>query len=218
MVVQDTVSDFYQQRHLETDAKILSSAKKLLLDKGFGGVTMDEVAKDSGISRQRLYCYYHNLDEIAYRIQTADMSAFVDYVHTSLTASKGQKPEERIKRLLRSLFAYERTASEDFLFTSDFDTYYRHKRVDEKLRSDYEKTYQNLSFFESVSSFFEEGKKLGEFRQDLDPVLATNYWANLFQLLLERIAIFTHNGEKHGEVELQALENEALKSLFAYLK
>jgi AcrR family transcriptional regulator len=195
MTTIPSVGDFYQQRHQETDAKILSSAKNLLLEKGFGGVTMDEVAKNAGISRQRLYCYYHNLDEIAYRIQTGDMKLFIAYVKDSLASTKGADPKIRIERFLRSLFAYERQQSEDFLFTSDFDTYYRHNHVDEALRKEYAKTYDDLSFVAAMVSFFEEGQKMGEFRQDIIPSLATSFWANTFQLLLERIAIFTHNGE-----------------------
>jgi hypothetical protein len=135
-----------------------------------------------------------------------------------LASSEGADPEIRIERFLRSLFAYERQQSDDFLFTSDFDTYYRHNQVDENLRKDYEKTYQDLSFVSAIVSFFEDGQQKGEFRKDMIPSLATSFWANIFQLLLERMAIFTHNGEKHDEAELQVLENETLKALFAYLK
>lgn len=179
---------------------------------------MDEVATNSGISRQRLYCYFHNLDEIAYRIQIADMKQFVSDVQAGLIASKGPSCKARLEAMLRRMLAYEQSHSEDFLFTSDFDMYYRRRQVDSALRKEYEATYQDLEFTSAIGTFLAEGKASGEFRADLDPAAATSFWANLLQLVLERIAVFSSNGEVHSEAELKSLERETLYAFFAYIK
>jgi AcrR family transcriptional regulator len=212
-------SGFYERAHRETSAAILSSAKTLLLKEGFAAVTVEAVAKRAGISRQRLYCYYPSLDAILYRIQIEDMKAFIAYVSQALAAAQGPSVSARLQDFLNRLFAYEAAQQDDFLFTYEFDAYYLHRSaLDAALREEYASTYQDLSFVSAMAAFFEEGRQRGEFRRDLDPQAATSFWANLVQLLLERIAVFSANGENHSQAELAGLKHEVLRALFAYLR
>lgn len=54
----------YQAIHTERKDNILAEAKKLILERGISDRLMSEIALRAGISRQRLYLYYSNIDEI----------------------------------------------------------------------------------------------------------------------------------------------------------
>ena len=52
----------FEQQRAERTQKILTEAKKLILSRGISDGLMSEIAARAGISRQRLYAYYQNID------------------------------------------------------------------------------------------------------------------------------------------------------------
>jgi AcrR family transcriptional regulator len=42
----------------ETRARLLDGARRLLVERGYHGVTIDEIAKEAGVSRQAVYAYH----------------------------------------------------------------------------------------------------------------------------------------------------------------
>lgn len=207
----------YQKQHDETKERLLSCAKTLLLERGFSRLTMGELAKASRLSRQRLYCYFHSLDDIAYVIQTEDMTRFMRFLKEDMAALTSKAPTEAISRLVHDVFAYGRSHAEDFLFTNDFDTHFRFQKGDPTLQKAYEASYQDEPFHATFIAILEAGKRLGEFRKDLDPPSSSFYWINAVQLMLERQAFFLKNGEGHSANEIALFESETLHSLLASL-
>jgi len=207
----------YEKQHDERQETILSVTKKLALEEGFANVTMGAIAKRAHVSRQRLYLYFPNTDALFYRIQIQDMAAFVAFIKSTLTSIKGQSGKESLLALTAAVFAYRKKHSEDFLFTNEFDTYYRARRADEALRKEYEMTYKDNEFREAILAFFKDGIAQGDFRTDLIPEDAAFFWSNTLQLIEERLSIFEHNGETHAQEETALYEREALKALTSYL-
>lgn len=207
----------YEKQHDQRELTILSASKELVLKQGMAGVTMEAVAKKAKVSRQRLYLYFHNTDALFYRVQINDMKAFISFIQDKLSTLDGVTGKDKLFAITHFLFDYRRAHPEDFLFTSEFDTYYRARRAEESLRYEYEATYRDLVFQKAILSFFEDGVAHGDFRKDLVPEDAAFFWANTLQLIHERLSIFENNGEKHGQDEAAVFEREALKALTSYL-
>jgi AcrR family transcriptional regulator len=209
---------FYQAHHVAMVEKILRVSKRLLLQKGFSTLSMDEIASKVGLSRQRLYCYFRGIDPIIYEIQIADMSQFIAAMKDAYRPTISLAPEERLHRIIDAAFAYQDTRSEDFLFTSDFDTFYRARRKGlNDYRSRYEKTFNDQEFNQMLFQLFAEGQKSGAFRHDLVPEATTMFWANTLQLLLERLSIFESTPEQHDPNEMVLLKREMIFALEKYL-
>ena len=51
-------------RRQQTRSKILESARRLLVERGFYGVGLEEVARDAGVSRQALYLHFKSKAEL----------------------------------------------------------------------------------------------------------------------------------------------------------
>ena len=51
-------------RKQQTRSKILDSALRLLVERGYYGVGMEEVARDAGVSRQALYLHFKSKSEL----------------------------------------------------------------------------------------------------------------------------------------------------------
>lgn len=54
----------FEEKRSVRRAQILTEAKKLMLERGISDRLMSEIAARVGISRQQLYAYYNNVDEI----------------------------------------------------------------------------------------------------------------------------------------------------------
>lgn len=209
---------FYKRRHEETAERILSVAKRLLLKRGFNDVTMETIAKKAGISRQRLYCYFHGLDEVIYRIQIKNMNAFMQHLKEELLDNKDGSASSRLQKLIDEIFLYQEEHCEDFIFTSDFDSYYRKKKSELALKAEYEKSFKNEEFLNGMLALFADGVRNKEFSSSLNPQSAALLWTNLLQLFLERLSIFATNDEEHSKEELNLLKSEMAKAIFAYIK
>jgi AcrR family transcriptional regulator len=208
----------YVIQHEETEKRILAVSKTLFLNVGFAQVTMEAIAKKAHLSRQRLYYYFANLDEIAYQIQTEDMKAFMKFLHQSIEFEPKAKAETILRSLISTVFAYRSNHNDDFLFTIDFDAYYRKRKVNATLLEAYRQSYDDPSIAAAYMQLFIQGISDGEFRKDLNPKATIYLWINLFQMLLERLAFFTANGQGHTPEQLKSLEEEAVVAFFAYLK
>jgi AcrR family transcriptional regulator len=209
---------FYQLHHQAMEAKILRISKRLLLKRGFAMLGMDEIASKVGLSRQRLYCYFRGIDPIIYEIQIADMNEFITAMKEAYLALSTLPPEQRIQSMIDAAFAYQNTRREDFLFTSDFDTYYRaEKKGLDAYRARYEKAYNDFDFNAMLHRLFVEGQQSGTFRKDLSPEAATIFWSNTLQLLLERLSIFESNPEQNNPAIAEIIKREMRSALGKYL-
>ena len=54
----------FEEKRSARKVQILAEAKKLMLERGISDRLMSEIATRVGISRQQLYAYYNNVDEI----------------------------------------------------------------------------------------------------------------------------------------------------------
>lgn len=210
-------SAYYAQKHAETETLLLTAAKALLLENGFSRATMGEIAKQAGLSRQRAYQYFSNVDEIIYEIQIRDMEAFLAHIDAALSARTGTAGQDLL-RLVEDVFAYEEAHSEDFLFTNEFDVFYRRRRASEALRERYRRTFTETDLSRRFCLLLREGQQSGEFRDGFDARDATAYWHNMMQLICGRIAAFRTNGEPHTRDERSKAIAAFTESLFRYLR
>jgi AcrR family transcriptional regulator len=215
---QPSESGFYALKHSETRAHILATSKQLALEKGLSALTMDEIAKGSGLSRQRLYFYFKSKEEIFYQLQVSAMQEFIAFLKATLAEESGGSATQRLTHLLTATFAYQKAHAGDFVFTSDFDTYFRNREVPKAWREDYVRTYNDISFQSAFSTLLEQGITQKEFRADLNKQAVAFFWVNSLQLLLERLSLFACNGESHGEDERALLIAEATHALLADLQ
>ncbi|MCH3908859.1 MAG: TetR/AcrR family transcriptional regulator [Bacilli bacterium] len=210
--------DFYELKHEETNEKILRASKKLLLQHGFSDVNMSMVAEASLLSRQRLYAYFENLDEIIYRIQINDMRNFITFFNERLKDEEFHG-KDRLVHCLNEMFLYEDKHTDDFVFTAYFDVYYHKKTVRPRLENEYKKLYDGSLYFQLVAEAIEEGKRTGEFKDSVDSAGTVYMFGNLTQMLLERIAFFkSSKKEKHNKDELERLKNDYCEAMLGFLE
>lgn len=91
-------------------SKILQSATRLFGRKGFHGTTIEDVTRESGISRGALYWHYKSKSELLGAVVQRLKKEYLD-VFTKDIMSAGPRPIDRIRRIFKfnARFAVEHT-------------------------------------------------------------------------------------------------------------
>ncbi len=90
-------SDGKKTKRQETKLRILQSARKLLVERGYHGVGLEEVAREAGISRQALYLHFVSKAEL--------LVATVRYNDEMIGVPQALRPGRQTKTALEALDA-----------------------------------------------------------------------------------------------------------------
>ena len=131
-----------------TDRKLMRATLQIAVDRGISGVTIEEVARRSGVAKTTIYRRYHNADELLHEISDPVPSP----------------TREHFTQLLQRLV--------DWVRDNDIDV----KRVGIVLSSEAE-FFQHIvdqvvtPWLERVGAFLKQGVAQGVFREDVDEKL-----------------------------------------------
>lgn len=92
---------FRAQMHLAREDAIVSAVNRLLAEKGFDAMTVDEVAAEVGIAKASLYKHFPSKEDLAAAAMVRVMDrarAFLDKLHD---APSGTRPIDQLKAVAR---------------------------------------------------------------------------------------------------------------------
>ena len=111
----------FEQQRAERKKIILTEAKKLVLERGIYDGVMSELAVRAGFSRQRLYAYYKNIDEVLADI----MEELVEksYLARIADAAEVDTPENLIRYAILAFKDLSPEVHDDLLFMNLYSVY-----------------------------------------------------------------------------------------------
>ena len=104
----------FEEKRAERRKIILTEAKKLVLERGIYDGAMSELAVRAGISRQQLYNYYKNLDEVLSGIMEELVAH--SYLARIADAAEVDTPENLIRYAILAFKDLSPEVHEDLLF------------------------------------------------------------------------------------------------------
>jgi AcrR family transcriptional regulator len=151
---------------------ILHAAAEMFMDRGYAATSISDIAERLSSTKGRVYYYYHSKAELFFDIHIAAIRSITRQVTIAAAAEV-----EPVSKLRAMVHAHAKTIMEEFAFQKvSTQSLNRHiiargelaqdrigRRVI-KLRDDYEEL-----FVDAIAA----GVKSREFRQDVDPRLAT---------------------------------------------
>jgi AcrR family transcriptional regulator len=93
-----------RMRGPERRAQLLAVARRAFGRSGFHGVSMDEVAKEAGVTKPILYDHFHSKEELYGALLEADAQALEERVRSALAAPTGNR--ERIRQSFQAYFDF----------------------------------------------------------------------------------------------------------------
>ncbi|MGA2385948.1 MAG: TetR/AcrR family transcriptional regulator [Candidatus Bathyarchaeia archaeon] len=170
----------------EARCKIVKAARVVFAQKGYHEATMDDIAKEVGVSKGALYSYFESKEDILKEIslqshQTlrdtlretgkfTNLEAVLEQVYTAIT--------EKYKGNLHTHFEIIALSSHD-------------PKIRQIVREEYQKD------IEAVEAFVEEKKKQGAIRTDVDARVLSELFTALYMGTLAKLVIGFPSKEVH---------------------
>jgi AcrR family transcriptional regulator len=141
---------------LEKKTEILKNVGKLFHKYGIRSVTMDDVASELGISKKTLYQFFKNKEELVSEV----INYFIENPGYHLTGGVEGNPIDRVFILRKHIAGFLKSYNNNL----DFDLKKQYPAIYRKV-----KEYKRLKIFSDTLLDLEEGKKMGLFRNEIDP-------------------------------------------------
>jgi TetR/AcrR family transcriptional regulator, cholesterol catabolism regulator len=180
---------FIEIGRLETKEKIIASAKQLFLSYGVRAVTMDDIAREAGVSKKTIYQVFKDKNELV--LETFKLELEKD----ACTLAIVEESEDGVIGQLISLTNYirERFSNMHPMLLNEVKRYYP------KCFLEFEK-FKKEQVWRALVDLLEEGKRVGHFRPGINSEI-------IAQLRLEQFSIMfdpsRFNTGKYNMMETQ---------------
>jgi len=151
----------------ETREKILVAAEALFIEKGFFDVQMKALAVAVGISRNSLYRYFHDKNDLGYAVLGVVFNRIESRFQLLLTdpvLNAGLCGREQLRMILKTGFLNEDLRA-DFSFMAEFDAHFSGSRIPPDFQSRVG-TSVSTSMWSRVGEIVAAGMADGSIRQD----------------------------------------------------
>ena len=151
----------------ETREKILVAAEALFIEKGFFDVQMKALAVAVGISRNSLYRYFQDKNDLGYAVLGVVLNRIESRFHLLLTdpvLNAGLCGREQLRIVLKTGFLNEDLRA-DFSFMAEFDAHFSGSRIPPDFQSRVG-TSVSTSMWSRVGEIVAAGMADGSIRQD----------------------------------------------------
>lgn len=144
--------------------RIIETALNLFQQKGYHGVSVDEIVEKAGTSKGGFYHNFKSKNELLYEIH----DVFISYVlkETIVAYEQYDSPIEKVCAML-------------YTFTNVFDLYQRHITVFYDESAYLPPTYKTIikakrtAYRKLIEQVIEDGKKSGHFRENISTTITT---------------------------------------------
>ncbi len=170
----------------EAKAKIVKAARAVFAKKGYHDATMDDVAKEVGVSKGALYSYFESKEDLLKEISLEGHQALRDILSQTCKFNNLEAALEEV---------YTRITDQ---FKGNFHTHFEVVALsshDPKIRQIIFEDYQKD--IESVEAFVEEKKKQGVIRTDVDASVLAELFTALYLGTLAKLVIGLPNKQVH---------------------
>ena len=182
---------------MEEKTIFLSKATQLFIENGAKSVTMDEIAKEFGISKKTLYQKYKNKEELLEEVLKYKLQEVIERL---------KYLDENIDNAVARMFCRD----EEIDKVSHSNNNILIRQLLKYYPAIFHKHMLNFSakFSEVLVHNIEKGRKQGLYREDFDPEL---YAKLFFQLVM------SYDSSPYFDVELIERENFMQETMFFYL-
>ncbi|WP_163198568.1 MULTISPECIES: TetR/AcrR family transcriptional regulator [Bifidobacterium] len=137
----------------ETDRKIMQATLAIALTKGVGGISIEEIARRSGVAKTTIYRRYNNADDLLRKISALEISSSPELAGLEPTR---ENLTLMLRRMVERYVSSVGVKAIGIILTSDDEFFQR--LVQQAIRPEEE----------TFATFFQRGIELERFRADLN--------------------------------------------------
>ena len=161
----------FEIKRTERRAQILAEAKRLMLERGISDRLMSEIATRVGISRQQLYAYYNNIDEIVADVMQGVLEN--SYLARIAEAPETDSPENIIRYSILTFRSLSEEVHDDLFFLCLYTVYAATHKLSAKYKGSGVLLFEKQILQGQESGIFRTDKPLGELTTAVSHILAS---------------------------------------------
>ncbi|MBO8151209.1 MAG: hypothetical protein DRP91_04030 [Candidatus Neomarinimicrobiota bacterium] len=144
-----------------TKDRIIDIAIEMFAKKGYENVSMNEIAKEVGISKPAIYYYFESKEKLFIEMMNVVTEKFLNSIEEVF--EKDVPPEQKLLNMIETMF--EKTKEKPKIFRII------HGLNIEDTKAEFVLKFKDRFRFirENLRKIIIEGKNSGKFRQDIDP-------------------------------------------------
>ncbi len=152
------------KRKIGSSERLLNSAVKLFVKKGYRGSSVAEITKDAGLTRGALYCHFETKEHLAREIFKLFEEKYLNNM-IAYIKGKGMTASEELERMIQFniRFAGENPDLCLFMTSISAEISGSRNRLEPYIKSVYRRWH------EFITGILKEGKRTGEFKREIDP-------------------------------------------------
>ena len=160
-----------------TRDRIINSAKRLFAEQGYQKTTIVDISRQAGLSEAALYDYFQGKEDLLQMIPDLWVSELLRDLEEQLFGIKGA-----VNKMRKYLWWYMRRIEQAPL---DAKIVYLFLKTNANFMTT--EVYSNVkSLYSFLIGIFEEGRKSGEMKPDLDPAIARDIFVGTMDNIITR--------------------------------
>jgi TetR/AcrR family fatty acid metabolism transcriptional regulator len=160
-----------------TRSRIINSAKSLFAEQGYQKTTIVDISRQAGLSEAALYEYFHGKEDLLLTIPDLWVSELLQDLDEQLFGIKGA-----VNKLRKYLWWYMRRVEQAPL---DAKIVYLFLKTNANFLNT--EVYSNVkNLYSYLVEIFEEGRKTGEMKAELNPRLARDVFVGTMDHIITR--------------------------------
>lgn len=173
MQVKKSFHSFVRSNKMEPQEKILKTALELFFKFGIKRVTMDDIAKELGMSKKTIYQFYKEKDDIVN--QLCDIEMLKHEQEFEVTHQKSKDPVHEIMLLSEQMSEMMQNINPVFFLDLQ-----KHHPIALQRFQKFKREYA----FNQIKRNIIKGIELGVYREDIDPDFVSNYRLNQIDMFM----------------------------------
>ncbi len=150
--------------------EIIRISKNIFIRDGIHPVTMQQLAKECGISLRSLYYYYKNKEDLAVDIQIQTLGT--GWFMSEYNYDDSNTAYDLIKDMINHFVEYANTNEKDIKYITAFDFYFYNEYPSEKYNNHLKNNIHSHTFYEKITSSIKNDDTVEHFG-DPDNLVAT---------------------------------------------
>ncbi len=207
----------YDLMRRERDKSIIEVSKSIFFSKGIENTTMKDIANEAQISRQTLYSYYKDIDELIIAVQS---EIFKNIIFNTSPLCKDYdvvSPIEYIKLYIISILKLVNDFPDEMIFIFQCDLHFKLYPGKKTLFEGFDSIFTNLEHRDLVLKKITQGQLEGSIRNDMTDTQIYSVIINITTGLVQRILLLEERVDVVNETKVEDIGKSLLDMMIMYI-
>lgn len=177
----------YRNHRENQRERILAVAERLFIEKGLDSVSLSDIARATRMTRNTLYEYFPNKQEVAWAIFQKIVEEWSGENRATLQSREGNGFQQ-VERIITLLFDLLKAHPDHMRFIVEFNTLYAREGNPVRMRQVIVQTWAEA--YDVLAQMIRQGIEDSSIRPDVNPSLLSAAILNMVNSVVSRFALF----------------------------